>query len=742
MDSLNELNDAQRAAVLNIEGPMLVIAGAGSGKTRVLTYRLAHLIDCGVDPFSILCLTFTNKAAKEMKDRIGKLIGPSEAKNVWMGTFHAVFARILRIESERLNYPANFTIYDTADSKSLLRSITKEMGLDDKVYRTSMVLGRISDAKNKLFSPSAYMANSEIVADDFSSGRPKLGEIYKRYNDRLFKSGAMDFDDLLFNTNVLLSKHADISHKYCHKFQFILVDEYQDTNFSQYMIVKQLAKVHENLCVVGDDAQSIYGFRGADIQNILNFKKDYPDYRLFKLEQNYRSTGNIVNAANSIIEKNKAQIRKNVWTANDAGSKIILNRLLTDNHEGHFVAQTIHALTSSGKLSFADCAVLYRTNAQTRPFEEAFRKINIPYKIYAGTSFYQRKEIKDLLAYFRLAVNHNDEESFKRIVNYPARGLGKTTVDNLSIAAHESNTSLWKVALAPESHGCKISSSAKSKLDDFSTMLRSFATETETVDGYKLAVRIANESGIIRDLRELKEPEDQGRLDNIEALLAGIQEFTQNSISGEELKTLSDFLVEVALLTDADNTSEDENSVKLMTIHASKGLEFECVFIVGLEENLFPAAQSMDTREDLEEERRLFYVAATRARKSLYLCHATSRFRFGQLTYNEPSRFIEEINPEFMELSQSSKAESTIQTRYPESPKLRLVSATKSTSTNNSQNVSGKLEEGMEVLHDRFGKGKVLKLEGRVGEEKATIFFPKEGEKQLLLKFARLEILL
>jgi len=740
MNYLKELNEEQKKAAMHIEGPMLIIAGAGSGKTRVLTFRIAHLIDSGVDPFSIMALTFTNKAAKEMKDRIAKIIGSGEARNIKMGTFHSVFAGILRAESDRLNYPTNFTIYDTADSKSLLRSIIKEMGLDDKVYRTGSVLARISDAKNKLFSPEAYMANYDITADDFASGKPKLGEIYKRYNDRLFRSGAMDFDDLLFNTNVLLSKHADVAYKYCHQFQFILVDEYQDTNYSQYMIVKQLAKVHENLCVVGDDAQSIYGFRGADINNILNFKKDYPDYKLFKLEQNYRSTQNIVKAANSIIAKNKNQIRKEVWTANDSGSRIIVNRLLTDNHEGHHVAQSIHKMVSSGEGDYRDYAVLYRTNAQTRPFEEAFRKINIPYKIYAGTSFYQRKEIKDVIAYFRLSANHHDEESFKRVINYPARGLGKTTLDNLTISGHEYGVSLWEVAMAPDKYRCAITSGAKSKLNEFTTMIRSFATEIDTSDGFKLAHRITNESGIIRGLRELKEPEDQGRLENVEALLAGIQEFTQGSESGDEVKTLSEFLIEVALLTDADNVSGDENAVKMMTIHASKGLEFDTVYIVGMEENLFPAAQSMDTREDLEEERRLFYVAVTRARKHLHLCYATSRFRFGQLTYNEPSRFLEEVDPDYLQTFET-KQEERQHFPQPLARQLRPLSATKTTTSANAQNVSGKLTPGMEVLHDRFGKGKVLKLEGKVGEEKATIYFPKEGEKQLLLKFARLEIL-
>jgi DNA helicase II / ATP-dependent DNA helicase PcrA len=740
---LQDLNDAQRAAVTHVEGPMMVIAGAGSGKTRVLTFRIAHLLELGVDPFSILSLTFTNKAAKEMKDRIGKLVNPEEAKNIRMGTFHSVFAGILRAESQRLNYPSNFTIYDTTDSKSLIKTVIKEMNLDDKIYRPGMVMSRISEAKNKLFSPSAYLGNPDIMSDDASSNTPQIGAIYKRYNDRLFRSGAMDFDDLLFNTNVLLANHPDMLFKYQNVFQFVLVDEYQDTNYSQYMIIKQLAGRHENICVVGDDAQSIYAFRGADIGNILNFKRDYPGFTLYKLEQNYRSTKTIVRASNGIIERNKNRIEKVVWTDNSQGNKIFLNRSLTDNNEGHFVAQSIHELVSSRKAAYSDCAVLYRTNAQTRAFEEAFRKINIPYKVYAGMSFYQRKEIKDLLAYFRLSANPNDEESFKRILNYPLRGLGKTSLDNIMISAFEHGVSLWDVAISPGRFGCKISASAKQRLEEFTTKIRSFTAEMDSADAHQLANRIAFESGIMSELRQMKEPEDLGRMENIESLLAGIQEFSQNSHLDGTNKTLSDFLVEVALLTDADNDDKDEDSVKMMTIHAAKGLEFDHVFLVGLEENLFPAMQSMDSRESLEEERRLFYVAVTRARLQLYLSYALSRFRFGQLTHNDPSRFIEEIEPDCLHKSPDLKKNEPFD-RAPirtSAPRLNLTPVQKAVSTSNPQNVSGKLSEGMEVLHDRFGKGKVLKVEGKPGEEKATVFFPKEGEKQLLLKFARLEII-
>jgi DNA helicase-2/ATP-dependent DNA helicase PcrA len=590
MNYLDELNPAQRAAVEQTEGPSMVIAGAGSGKTRVLTYRIAHLINKGVDPFEILALTFTNKAAREMKERIGKLIGGTEARNIWMGTFHSIFARILRVEGHRLNYPSNFSIYDTADSKNLIKSIIKEMGLDDKLYKVSFVMNRISGAKNNLLSPKAYKEHPELMSDDEVSGKGKIVEIYYEYNKRLFKASAMDFDDLLYKTNVLLRDFPDVLYKYQHKFRYLLVDEYQDTNFSQYLIVKKLAALNENLCVVGDDAQSIYGFRGANIQNILNFKKDYPDYTLFKLEQNYRSTKSIVAAANSVIKKNRDQIKKTVWTDNEKGDLIRVHRTLSDNEEGFFVANDIFQLRSNKQLPNKSFAILYRTNSQSRSMEEALRKLNIPYRIYGGMSFYQRKEIKDLLAYFRLTANPNDEESLKRIINYPARGIGKTTLERITVLAGEKDASIWKVLteFLPE---LQVNTGTRTKLNDFVTMIKSFAIRMEADDAFTAAEHIAKNTGILGELYADKSPEGLTRFENIQELLNGIKEFSESELpefEGAKPK-LSDFLVDVALLTDADQDDEDDDKVNLMTIHASKGLEFPYLYIVGLEENLFPS---------------------------------------------------------------------------------------------------------------------------------------------------------
>lgn len=762
MQYLEELNEAQKEAVTCVDGPMMVIAGAGSGKTRVLTYRIAHLINQGVDPFSILALTFTNKAAREMKDRIGRIIGDQEARNIWMGTFHSVFARILRIESERINYPRNFTIYDTSDSKSLVKSVIKEMGLDDKVYKPGVVYNRISSAKNNLISPKAYLDDPDVQADDRSAGRPKLGEIYATYNNRCFRAGAMDFDDLLFNTNVLLRDHPDLLHKYQHRFRYILVDEYQDTNFSQYLIIKKLAAAHENVCVVGDDAQSIYGFRGANIQNILNFKQDYPDFQLFKLEQNYRSTKVIVNAANSVISKNKDQIQKTVWTENPDGKHIIVHKAASDNDEGKYVANRIFDIRNQSQSKAKDFAILYRTNAQSRAFEEALRKLNLPYRIYGGLSFYQRKEIKDLLAYFRLTANPQDEEAFKRIVNYPARGIGKTTMEKLIIAANNHQLSLWEMVEKSNQLPTEINKASLRKLMDFLTSIRSYKAQLETESAYDLGQHIASNSGLLKELYKDKSPEGVARYENIQELLNGMKEFSEgsNEDGEDELRTLGDFLLDVALLTDADQDDGDNDKIALMTIHSAKGLEFPHVFIVGMEENLFPSQMALNSRAELEEERRLFYVALTRAEKEAYLCYATTRYKWGNLIFADPSRFIDEVDEQFVnreDLLPSPKRStgsdfsdarkgffSTGGSKMKSLSDLSGTSVKKSKKPGSNRPVNAasidEIQIGVEVIHNRFGKGKVIGLEGDAENKKATVFFPSAGQKQLLLKFAKLEL--
>jgi DNA helicase-2/ATP-dependent DNA helicase PcrA len=773
MNYLDSLNTAQREAVINTEGPTMVIAGAGSGKTRVLTYRIAYLINKGVDPFQILALTFTNKAAKEMKERIASIIGSSEARNIWMGTFHSIFARILRVESEKLNYPSNFSIYDTQDSRNLIKTIVKEMGLDDKLYKPNYVQNRISAAKNNLISPKAYRDHPEIMSDDEMGGRPKLVDIYYEYNRRLFKSAAMDFDDLLYKTNVLLRDFPEVLHKYQHKFRYLLVDEYQDTNFSQYLIVKKLAALNENLCVVGDDAQSIYGFRGANIQNILNFKKDYPEYGLYKLEQNYRSTKRIVGAANSVIDKNRDRIKKEVWTSNDEGEIIRVVRNLSDNEEGMFVANDIFQEKNNARVDNKSFAILYRTNSQSRSMEEALRKVNIPYRIYGGLSFYQRKEIKDLLAYYRLTANPNDEESLKRVINYPTRGIGKTTLEKITIKANELDKSMWEVMTTFRDQ-LDVNSGTKAKLANFTTMMKSFAAQLQTEDAASLAEHIAKSTGLLRELYADKSPEGLSRFENIQELLNGIKEFTESERPEFEGKkpTLSDFLLDVALLTDADQDDEDDDKVSLMTIHASKGLEFPYVYIVGLEENLFPSQLSLNERSELEEERRLFYVALTRAEIKVTLTYAMSRYRYGSLNYCEPSRFIEEIDTQFVHLPETEerrapttfdetpwgggfgsgggnsfakrqkfkrKEEPKPQTTAPSVPKnLKKVSQT--SGTTGATLPPGSVVVGTKVSHAKFGKGKVVNIEGNSPNEKATVFFPTVGQKQLLLKFAKLEI--
>ena len=798
MEFLNQLNAAQRDAAAHMDGPMMVIAGAGSGKTRVLTYRIAHLIQQGVDPFSVLALTFTNKAAREMKERIATLIGEREARNVWMGTFHSVFARILRMESERFNYDRNFTIYDTADSRSLLKDIILGLGLDDKVYKPASVQGRISAAKNNLLNARDYQEHPEIQSEDQQAGRPRTGEIFQTYENRCARAQAMDFDDLLYRMNVLLRDFPDLLHKYQTRFRYILVDEYQDTNFAQYLIIKQLAARFENLCVVGDDAQSIYGFRGANIQNILNFKKDYPDYKLYKLEQNYRSTRHIVQAANSVIALNSEQIEKTVWTENEPGSKIGIHRLYTDNEEGRFVATRIFDLHNGTQSHFRDFAVLYRTNAQSRSFEESLRKLNIPYKIFGGLSFYQRKEIKDLIAYFRLTANHRDDEAFKRVINYPARGIGKTSLERLIIEAAERETSLWDLLTDPFQPPQTIGASGLRKMVDFATMIRSFRAELHTRSAHDLALHIARHTGLVHALHSDKSPEGVARYDNIQELLNGIQAFTeqQQQAQPEVLPTLSDFLVDVALLTDADNTETDENSVSLMSIHSAKGLEFAHVFVVGMEEQLFPSQMAMQSRSELEEERRLFYVALTRAEKTCTLSYALTRYRWGQLMQSEPSRFLDEIDPACVEMPSTRERKPT-----PFSGGAGFEAARKGwrampggTSTPGGPSTPGdsstpddalrapraeeapappraglkrfelpvppfagkgnkrlrphlpeggetELAEGTVVQHDRFGKGKVVKVEGVAPNQKATVFFPEAGLRQLLLKFAKLQVL-
>ena len=629
-DYLSHLNDAQKQAVLASEGPVMIIAGAGSGKTRVLTYRIAHLIGNGVDPFNVLALTFTNKAARSMKEKIVVLVG-KDATNIWMGTFHSIFARILRIEAEKLGYTSNFTIYDTDDAKSLIKTILGEQSLDDKRYKPDSVLNRISSAKNNLYSVKEYMEDLQLQSDDIQSGKPKMGLLYELYTKRCFNSNAMDFDDLLYKTYVLLRDYPEVLHKYQHKFKYILVDEFQDTNFAQYVIIRRLGAAFENICVVGDDAQSIYAFRGANIQNILNFSKDYPDLKTFKLEQNYRSTKNIVNVANNIILNNKAQLKKEVWTQNVTGEKVRLIKAMSDNEEGNMVAHYIFLSKVNNQLRNIDFAVLYRTNAQSRSIEEALRKSNIPYRIFGGLSFYKRKEIKDLLAYYRLSINHKDEEALKRIINYPTRGIGKTTIEKVLVYANDANKSVWEIiSHIKDFKDIGLSNPVMEKINDFVTMIRSYHLAIHSQSAWDAASHIAKSSGILKELYDDKTPEGVSRYENIQELLNAINEFSekpQATADGELIpNTLEEFVKDVALLTDADNEDpEDNDRVSLMTVHAAKGLEFPEVFVVGLEENLFPSQMALNSRADLEEERRLFYVAVTRAKTKLTLAYATSR---------------------------------------------------------------------------------------------------------------------
>lgn len=758
---LDGLNQAQREAVENTEGPALVIAGAGSGKTRVLTLRIAHLLQKGVPPYKILALTFTNKAAREMKERIAGIVGPQMANYLWMGTFHSIFARILRLEAAKLGYPSSFTIYDTTDSKNLIKSIVKEMRLPDKVYKPGVVLSSISAAKNDLITPVSYARDVHRTTSDKAAQRPLVYEIYTRYMRHCYKSGVMDFDDLLLNTNILFRDYEEVLKKYQQQFDYILVDEYQDTNFSQYLIIKKLAEQHKNICVVGDDAQSIYSFRGAKIENILNFRNDYKDYKLFKLEQNYRSTQTIVNAANSIIAKNQGQIHKNVFSKNDTGIPIRVIKAYSDIEEGLIISNDIVETHLHQQLDYQDFAILYRTNAQSRVFEEALRKRNLPYKIYGGLSFYQRKEVKDLLAYFRLTVNPNDQEALKRIINYPARGIGKTTLDRLTQAANATGHSMWEIIINPSVTQTGLNAGALKKLHGFAAMMSGFMAKLNQLSAYDMASDIAATSGIMRELHQDKSIEGQGRLENIDELLNGIKDFTTTNLEEDRQANLVNFLEEVALLTDQDTDNPDDiDKITLMTIHAAKGLEFKNIYIVGVEENLFPSPMSSDSEKGLEEERRLFYVAVTRAEKQCTISFARSRYKYGELTFSRPSRFIGDIDQKYLELvnedilpsqenSQPQIQRPSLRSTMGSSPKNKVsLNYKKSTSESkpkislNYQTASpDQIKAGMTVEHDRFGQGEVVNIEGIAPNAKATVEFKNAGRKQLLLKFAKLKIL-
>ena len=732
-----------------MNGPMIVIAGAGSGKTRVLTYKIAYLMTQGVDPFNILALTFTNKAAKEMKERIADIVG-DEAKNLWMGTFHSVFARILRIEAHKIGYTSNFTIYDSDDSQKLVARIIKELNLDKEQYKYKIIFSRISSMKNNFISADQYINDDEMLLSDKVSNRPKFHEIYKQYVERCFKAGAMDFDDLLLKTNELLNSYPDTLSKYQNIFRYILVDEYQDTNHSQYLIIRSLSDKFQNICVVGDDAQSIYSFRGANINNILNFQKDFPDSKLFRLEQNYRSTKNIVNAANSIIEYNQKRLKKNVWTNNESGEKISVNKLLTDGEEGRFVASSIFENKMQYQMQNSDFAILYRTNAQSRSFEDALRKKNIPYRVYGGLSFYQRKEIKDVLAYLRLLINNDDEQAFKRIINFPARGIGLTTLNKISIEAKEKSVSDYTYLKDYSKSSTILNNSTKNKLLDFVVMIESIKAKLESLDVFEITKEVLKQSGLYNLYKNDESMEGVNRIQNIEELLNGIKDFVENNDKNQV--SVSTFLQDVALATDQDNESNDKNKVALMTIHLAKGLEFPFVYIVGLEENLFPSAMNLNSRTELEEERRLFYVALTRAEKKIYLSYVLSRYRWGKPVDSEKSRFIDEINEEFLENNviqnsitknySSNDQYNKIGIRYKKLEKRPPSNFVKIKSSSVKSNLfNSKLVIGNIVMHERFGKGRVISIEGKGGDKKAEIKFEKNGVKKLLLRFSKLEII-
>ncbi|MBS1487106.1 MAG: exodeoxyribonuclease V subunit gamma [Bacteroidetes bacterium] len=748
MDYLQSLNAPQHEGVINTEGPCMIIAGAGSGKTRVLTYRIAHLIQTqGVDPFNIMALTFTNKAANEMRERIEHVVG-SDARNLWMGTFHSVFARVLRAEADHLGFSNNFTIYDTDDSKSIIKNVVKEMGLDETQYKANTVYNRISSAKNKLISWQEYLANPHLMGDDAASMRPEIGNIYRKYVERCYKSGAMDFDDLLFNTDKLFKEHLDVLNKYQHRIHYVLVDEFQDTNLCQYFIIRKLAAVRQNVCVVGDDAQSIYAFRGADISNILNFEKDYPDLRIIKLEQNYRSTQTIVDAANSVIAKNKAQIPKNVWTTNEEGTLIELIKANSDNEEGRLVASSIFEEKMQHQNSFSNFAILYRTNSQSRSMEEALRRMNIKYKVVGGLSFYQRKEIKDLLAYLRYSINQQDEASFRRIINLPKRGIGDSTIDKVVVAANDHAISIWEVL---ENAPTFLGGRASGPIEDFVTKIKRFGIEIQNKNAYEAAAEIAKSSGLLKELYEDKTAEGLSRYENVQELLNAIKEYVDDSEKTD--KSLGAFLQEVSLITGQDeNKDNDPDKVTLMTIHMAKGLEFKNVYIVGMEENLFPSQMMLSSRADLEEERRLFYVAITRAQKKLFLSYALTRYRFGQLKNCEPSRFLNDLDQRYVKVSSKFSSKDTSKPtpdytkRFVNSNMKRTPSAQPPAkpaykpSADFTPSDTRTLKEGMKVEHPKFGFGTVVKMDEQGAERKAKINFADFGEKTLLLSFAKLKI--
>ena len=781
-DYIEELNEGQRNAVLYNDGPSLVIAGAGSGKTRVLTYKIAYLLENGYQPWNILALTFTNKAAREMKERIARQMGPERARHLWMGTFHSIFLRILHVEAGHIGFTSQFTIYDTADSKSLIRSIIKEMGLDEKVYKPGMVQARISNAKNHLVSPAGYANNKEAYEGDRAAKVPALRDIYQRYWERCRRADAMDFDDLLFYTFLLFRDHPEVLARYQEQFRYILVDEYQDTNFAQHSIVLQLAKNHQHVCVVGDDAQSIYSFRGADIDNILYFTKVYPDTKVFKLEQNYRSTQTIVRAANSLIEKNQWQIRKEVFSEKEKGEAIGVYQAYSDVEEGDIVVNKIAELRREKRYAYSDFAILYRTNAQSRIFEEAMRKRSMPYRIYGGLSFYQRKEIKDVIAYFRLIVNPNDEEAFKRIINYPARGIGDTTVGKIIAAATGHNVSLWTVLCEPLAYGLNFNKGTVGKLQAFRELISAFITDAAEKNAYEIGADIIRQSGIINDVCQDNSPENLSRKENIEELVNGMSDFcAQRQEEGKPNVLLGDFLSEVSLLTDQDSDKDgDDEKITLMTVHSAKGLEFKNVFVVGMEENLFPSGMVGDSPRALEEERRLFYVAITRAEEHCFLSYAKTRVRYGKMGFGSPSRFLKDIDVRFLRLPQDAGMFRRVEEeaaafrrenargfapdredapyggkeRVSVRPKQQIIAPTvprnlkrvapsaNTASTSPSAGGSANcVQQGQLIEHERFGLGEVLKVEGEGDNAKATIRFKNAGDKQLLLRFARFKVL-
>ena len=746
--NINSLNDSQKEAALKINGPIIIIAGAGSGKTRVLTFRIAYLISQGIDPFSILSLTFTNKAAKEMKARVGELVNESEARNIWMGTFHSVFAKILRIEADKLGYTSSFTIYDTQDSDRLISSIIKEMGLSKDSYKPKQIRNRISTLKNSLITVESYEADFDLKEYDEIAQRPLFGKIYLEYTKRCFQSNSMDFDDLLVKTNELLNKFPETLSKYQNRFRFILVDEYQDTNHSQYLIVKMLADRYRNICVVGDDSQSIYSFRGANINNILNFQKDYDEVEVFKLEQNYRSTKNIVKAANSLINHNKYKLEKTIWTNNEEGEKVIIKKCFSDNDEGKYVAKSIIETVGKNNFKYNSFAILYRTNAQSRIIEESFRKNNIPYRIYGGLSFYQRKEIKDVLAYLRLVVNSNDEESFKRIINFPPRGIGNTTIDKLIIASKTYDLPIYDIILY-KINSLKISAGTKGKILDFVNMIEGFKTMIKNYDAFELAAQIVKRIGIIKFYENEGTAEGINRIQNIEELLNGVKNFIDEKNKLNEPILLVNFLEEVAMATDFEIQDTDEDdSVSLMTVHLSKGLEFPFVYIIGMEENLFPSSMSLDSREGLEEERRLFYVALTRAEKRANLTYTNNRFRWGKIIESEESRFIDELDSSFVKFDKNhylqnsmSHTNSTLKYNSIKNKFRKLNNFEITNNKINNDNISEikKFKINTIVIHPIFGKGIIKSIEGEKHNSRAKIYFYEKGEKNLLLKYAKLK---